>query len=320
MTRMRGEKQQEHKPAPDMKPGDGTNTKPNGKGIGAALESESDASTAPDFSEEALALLFTAKYEATLRHVAEWGTWLRFTGTVWEFDKTRKAWSLARSICRQQAQLVARASNKKSSLKRTIASAKTRAAVISLASDDRRHAATVDQWDTDPWLLNTPRGVIDLRTGVRRDHRAEDYLTKLTAVAPDAACQIPLWKAFLKKITDQNLGLEKFIQRALGYSITGITREQALFFCYGAGGNGKGVLASTFSGIVAEYHRASTFETFAASHSNNDRHPTELAALRGARFVTVAETEQGRRWNETRIKQLTGEDVISARFMRQDLF
>jgi putative DNA primase/helicase len=300
--------------------GDDEPTAPGSAGLGPNGTTPGGTSLggtpAPAFSEEYLALLFTAKYEASLRYVAKWGTWLRFTDTVWEFDDTRKAWSLAREICRGQAAQI----NKGNSLKRTIASAKTRAAVISLASDDPRHAATIDQWDTDPWLLNTPGGVIDLRTGVRRDHRAEDYLTKLTAVAPDAACPIPLWKAFLSKVTNQDEKLEGFIQRALGYSLTGSIKEHALFFCYGAGGNGKGVLASTISGIHADYHRASTFETFAASKSNNDRHPTELAALRGARFVTVPETEQGRRWNETRIKQLTGGDLISARFMRQDLF
>jgi putative DNA primase/helicase len=270
---------------------------------------------APPFSEEALALLFTAKHEGTLRYVAEWGTWLRFTGTKWEFDKTRKAWSFARAICRQQATQA-----NKDNMRRIIASAKTRAAVVSLASDDHRHAATTEQWDVDPWLLNTPGGVIDLRNGQRRDNRADDYMTKSTAVAPGASCPIPLWKAHLKKITAQNLDLEKFIQRALGYGITGIIREHALFFCYGVGSNGKGVLMSTVAGIHADYHRASTFETFAASKTIGDRHPTELAALRGARFVTVPETEEGRRWNETRIKQLTGGDMISARFMRQDLF
>ena len=95
-------------------------------------------------------------------------------------------------------------------------------------------------------------------------------------------------------------------------------REHALFFGYGTGANGKSVLLSTVAGILGEYHRTAPIETFTAS--NSDRHPTDLAGLRGARLVTATETEEGRRWAESRIKQLTGGDMVAARFMRQDFF
>jgi putative DNA primase/helicase len=104
----------------------------------------------------------------------------------------------------------------------------------------------------------------------------------------------------------------------LGYSLTGLTREHALFFAYGTGANGKSVLLSTVAGILGDYHKTAPLETFVAS--NGDRHPTDLAGLRGSRLVTASETEEGRRWAEARIKQLTGGDRVSARFMRQDFF
>jgi putative DNA primase/helicase len=100
--------------------------------------------------------------------------------------------------------------------------------------------------------------------------------------------------------------------------LTGLTTEHALFFLYGKGGNGKSVFITTVSGILAEYHRVAPIETFTAAQS--ERHPTDLAGLRGARLVTAVETEEGRRWAESKIKALTGGDKISARFMRQDFF
>ncbi|WP_048863261.1 phage/plasmid primase, P4 family, partial [Acidisphaera rubrifaciens] len=112
--------------------------------------------------------------------------------------------------------------------------------------------------------------------------------------------------------------LVRFLQRAAGYALTGSTREHALFFGYGTGGNGKGVFLNTLAGIFGDYATIAPMETFAATQT--DRHPTELAMLRGARLVTAQETEQGRAWAESRIKSLTGGDPITARFMRADFF
>ena len=141
-------------------------------------------------------------------------------------------------------------------------------------------------------------------------------MTKSTAVGPGGRC--PLFLAFLERITGGDRELVAYIQRVLGYGLTGLTREHALFFGYGTGANGKSVLLSTVAGILGDYHRTAPIETFTAS--NADRHPTEIAGLRGARLVTATETEEGRRWAESRIKQLTGGDTVAARFMRQDFF
>jgi putative DNA primase/helicase len=127
-----------------------------------------------------------------------------------------------------------------------------------------------------------------------------------------------MWLAFLDRITAGDDELIAYLQRVLGYCLTGSTREQILLFGYGRGANGKSVLISTIAGVLGDYHRTAGIETFTASIM--ERHPTELANLRGARLVTSVETEEGRKWAESRIKTLTGGDKIAARFMRQDFF
>jgi putative DNA primase/helicase len=265
----------------------------------------------PEFSDDALALRFAELHAKDLRYVAEWGRWLRYDGMRWQFDDTLVAFDRARVICRAAA-----AECNSLKLAKGLASAKTVAAVERLARCDRRLAATVDQWDADPWLLNTPRGVIDLRTCEMRAHHADDYLTHMTAVAPEGEC--PRWHKFLEEITDKDKGLQDYLQRVSGYALTGVTTEHALFFYFGKGANGKTTFMTAVTGVLADYHRTAPIETFAAAHV--DRHPTELADLRGARLVTANETEEGRRWAESRINMLTGGERVSARFMRQDLF
>jgi putative DNA primase/helicase len=265
----------------------------------------------PAFSYDALALRFADAHFYRLKFVAAWGRWLSNQGTHWQFDDTMAAFDQVRVTCRRAA-----AECNKPKVATTIASAKTVAAVKRLAKADRRIAGTIDQWDADPWLLNTPDGVVDLRTGRMRPHNANDYMTKITAVGPGDNC--PLFLAFLSTITANDPELIAYLRRALGYALSGDTREHALFFGYGTGANGKSILLSTVSGILGAYHRSAPIETFTTN--NGDRHPTDLPGLRGARLVSATETEEGRRWAESRIKQLTGGDVASARFMRQDFF
>ena len=161
-------------------------------------------------------------------------------------------------------------------------------------------------------------GTVDLRTGVLREARPEDGITKVTAVAPAETADCPLWKDFLHKATDGDEGLIAFLQTLCGYAMTGDTSEHLLAFVYGPGGNGKSTFITTITGVMADYHSKAAMETFTESHY--DRHPTDLAALRGARLVTSSETREGRAWDETRIKDMTGGDLVKARFMRCDEF
>jgi putative DNA primase/helicase len=275
------------------------------------VEHEQQDPRPPEFSDEAIAQRFAERHAGDLRYVAAWGKWLRWTGAKWQFDDTLHAFDRARAICREAA-----ISCQKEKVATAVASARTVAAIVSLARADRKLAATVEQWDSDPWSLNTPAGTVDLRTSKMRPHRPDDYITKCTAVAPNGDCE--LWHRFLDRATNGDEGLQCFLQRVIGYSLTGDTSAQALFFGHGTGANGKSVLMDVVAGILGEYHQTAPVETFCAT--NNDQHPTGLAALRGARLVTANETEEGRRWAESRIKQLTGGDRVAARFMRQDFF
>ncbi|MEO8358695.1 MAG: phage/plasmid primase, P4 family [Vicinamibacteria bacterium] len=198
-----------------------------------------------------------------------------------------------------------------------IASAQKRAAVIDLAEDDRRHAATIAQWDADPWLLGTPGGTVDLRSGELREARREDFITRCAAVVP-SAMPTPHWDALLARALDGDLDLVAYLQRVAGYALTGETREHALMFLYGTGANGKSTVLNALSGVLGDYAISAPMESFVAT--TGDRHPTDLAMLRGARLVSASETESGRRWAESKIKALTGGDPISARFMRGDFF
>jgi putative DNA primase/helicase len=141
-------------------------------------------------------------------------------------------------------------------------------------------------------------------------------MTLMTAVAPGGAC--PRWHEFLDVVTGGDAELQKFLQDACGYALTGSTREEILLFLHGGGQNGKSVFIKTIAGVLGDYHMAATMEMFV--DSPYERHPTDMARLRGARLVTAAETEQGRYWAESKIKMLTGGDRIAARFMRQDFF
>ncbi|MDA8051508.1 MAG: phage/plasmid primase, P4 family [Rhodospirillales bacterium] len=285
--------------------------------VEAARRSASSAggseARAPEWSDEALALRFSARHADELRYVAAWGRWYRWTGTVWREDDTLRVFDLARSICREAA-----AQCEDGGTAPRIASAQTVAAVERLARADRRHAATADQWDGDPWLLNTPGGVVDLRTGTLREHQRNEYLTKTTSVAPAERADCPRWLQFLDEITRGDADTIAFLQRAIGYSLTGDIREHAFFFLHGPGGNGKGVLLCSVGDMLGDYARAALQSVVTVSRG--DQHPTEIVALRGARFVSVPEVEDGRAWAEARLKGLTGGDVISARVMRGDPF
>ena len=266
----------------------------------------------PPYSDEALALRFTERYADRLRYVATWSRWWIWNGQHWQYDDTLKVFDFARRVCRGAA------SECDKKFASAVASAKTVAAVERLTRADRRLAATAEQWDADPWLLNTPGGVFDLRLGERRPHDPGYYMTKIAGVAPDAFGPITQWIGFLDRVTGGDAELIAFLQRVVGYALTGVTREHALFFLYGTGANGKTTFLNAITGVMGDYCRIAPIETFTASAT--DRHPTDFAGLRGARLVSAVETEEGRRWAESKIKALTGGDKISARFMRQDFF
>lgn len=279
----------------------------------ALAPEEPQEAAPPEYTDDALALRFSERHKQDARYTAQWGRWHLWNGQRWELDETLRVQELAREVCRQSS---IECLTKHPKLASRLASAQTVSGVERLARADRRHAATAEQWDADPWLLNTPGGVVNLRTGYLRPHARQDYHTKITGSAPGGDC--PLWLKFLNTITAGDVELQAYLQRMAGYALTGSTAEHAVFFLYGTGANGKSVFLSTLSGVFADYGRTAPIEAFIASSS--EHHPTDLASLQGARLVTAVETDAGRKWAESKLKSLTGGDRIAARFMRQDFF
>jgi putative DNA primase/helicase len=192
------------------------------------------------------------------------------------------------------------------------------AGVERFAQADRRFAITQDDWNKDNYLFATPGGTVELRAGKLRTADPVDRISKIAAVTPLEKAECPLWLTFLNEATGGDIEVVAFLKRWFGYCLTGDTREHALVFCCGPGGNGKSVLLSTVTRILGDYARVAAMETFVDCRF--DRHSTDLAMLAGARLVTASETEEGRAWAESKLKQLTGGDQITARFMRQDNF
>ena len=262
-------------------------------------------------TEDGLALAFSHEFAEDWRYCAPWGKWLVWNGVRWNVDKALYVQHLCRKVARVGS-LFAEGPKQKSRL----ASAGTMSAIERIVRSEPRHSATVEEWDANPWLLNTPGGIVDLKTGMRGPHNRERRMTKVTTATPQGLC--PVWRNFLVNVTGGDEELQHYLQRVVGYCLTGDISTHALFFLYGTGANGKSVFVNVVSTVLGDYAANAPMDTF--METRTDRHPTDLAGLRGARFVSATETEQGRRWNESKIKAITGGDDITARLMHQDFF
>jgi putative DNA primase/helicase len=267
-------------------------------------------------SEDALADHFAAVHCDKWRFVKLWGSWLEWRGDGWHKDETGKSDRMCIEITRQ-ALYWTEAAQLTPDGKRRISSKRTAGAIRDMAANDRRIAATVDQWDRDSWLLGVPGGVVDLETGQLIGAEPDQYITKRCSVAPEPG-PCPHWIGLLERVTQGDAALLAYLQRLCGYILTGETREECFAFVYGPAQTGKSTFIRVVSEILGEYHCKASMETF--TESRHERHAEELAVLAGARLVTAVETEEGRRWNESRIKALTGRDRIRARFMRENSF
>jgi putative DNA primase/helicase len=263
-------------------------------------------------TEDSVALAFRDKYEGQLLYCHDEGSWFHWTGFHWKRERTGLAFEWTRQHVRELTQ------DQSASTRQKCNKTSFAAGVEKFSRTERAFAAQSADWDADHFLLGTPAGTVDLRTGEVFSPRPEDRITRMTEAGPSDPADCPLWLKFLREATGADDDLIRFLQQWCGYCLTGVIREHALVFVYGGGGNGKGVFMNTVSGIMGEYATMAAMDTFTASRS--DKHPTDLARLKGARLVTASETEKGHSWAEARIKALTGGDKIAARFMRQDFF
>lgn len=268
------------------------------------------------FGDDALAVEWVKQHSENWRYVALWDTWHEWDGSRWAPIEGNKHFHLARLITRE-ALLWPGADKLQARDLRRVNSASMAASILRVAKADPAIEANSDQWDTNPMLAGIPGGVIDLSVCKVIEAEREQYITKRLSVAPEKSPPT-LWIEFLQRVTDGDKDLIDYLQRFAGYCLTGETREHALAFLYGTGANGKTTFVETLLHILQDYGLSTGMETLSEQHTT--QHSTEIARLRGARLVASEETSSGARWNEARIKRLTGGGRIAARKMRQDDF
>jgi putative DNA primase/helicase len=189
---------------------------------------------------------------------------------------------------------------------------------IEMASSDPKVALEPGDLDRDTMLLNVKNGSIELATMTFREHRQEDYCTRQAGVAYDPAAECPTWKYFLAQVFNGNEELETFVQRAVGYSLTGDVSEQCFFILYGTGSNGKSTLLEVVTQLLGHYAARTPVETIMIKKDAGI--PNDVARLKGARLVHTVETEAGKRLAESMVKSLTGGDTMVARFLHAEFF
>jgi putative DNA primase/helicase len=193
-----------------------------------------------------------------------------------------------------------------------------RKAFIEAASwipDLNLHTGDVDK---DPWLFNVKNGTVDLRAGEFREQRREDFITKMANVDFDENAECPTWRQFIREIMGCNASLVYFLQCAAGMVLTGDTSEQTMFILFGSGANGKSTFLNTLMKVLGDYSIATPTETF--MKKTGEQISNDIARLRGMRLVTTTEAEQGKRLSEPLIKQITGNDALTARFLYGEFF
>jgi putative DNA primase/helicase len=274
-------------------------------------------------------------FDLDARYVSKSKKWLFWAGGRWERDDRLSAMTRTRKYLRAfSTQLIQAADQEAAGLEprkaaelqswarreaRKLRDKDTISAIELLARSNLASAASPDWFDHGPMLLGTPKGTVDLRTGLLREARREDMISKLTACGPaEPGTEPTLLLKVLRRIFRENEEVIRFLQRLLGYALTGLTVEHKLVFFYGTGRNGKGVIMNTASHIWGDYARNASTDLFLTS--NFSQHPTGLAGLHGARLVLGSEIPKGVNWNEARLKDLTGGDRLTARYMRGDYF
>lgn len=262
----------------------------------------------------------------SIRYVSAWGKWLTWTGNRWDIDTELSVQEFARGVSDElfnaalgmpketKAEAEAASKAMKFALRSRNSNAIT--AMISLARADVR--LSHDELDRELWLLPVENGTIDLRSGELIESKREHYSTKCAGVAYDAAATCPTWEALLWRIFGGDVELIGAIQRAVGYSLTGDVGEQCLLFLQGSGRNGKSTFVKTLKRLLGDF--GTNAPRGMLELKGQDSHPAELAGLHGRRMVICQETTQGKRWDESLVKVITGGDGITARRMREDFW
>lgn len=268
---------------------------------------------------------FVAMYGQRVRFDHTRESWLLWTGSKWQYDETRRIETLVAETVRSiysEAEKLSESEDRKrlakwatdsESLNRRWAAEATARGIggIGIISTDL---------DADPWLLNVQNGVIDLKSTAFLPHDHRYLCSKLAGGAYREGATAPWFESFVARIFDGNADLIEFVRRAVGYTLTGVTDSQAVFFAYGSGANGKSTFLEIIALLLGEYYRKAPSDLILLKRSDASGATPDLAGLRGVRLVVLQEIEAGRRLHESRLKDLTGGDTITARHLYGEPF
>lgn len=251
-------------------------------------------------------------------------SWLYYDGRKWCFDVTGSIYCMADEIVKTMQndmdyfvknapQSWGDPGDVEKNFMKHLKQSRSNRAKESMVKELQHHVPiTPDQLDTHKSLLNTPNGIINLRTGELMQHDREKYITKITNTEYTDKIDHPLWDKFLYDIFNGDTELIKFVQKSVGYSLTGSTAEQCMFFCYGEGNNGKSTFIDVIASALGDYVSNIQAKSLIVKNNSGSSSSEDIARLKGARFVTSSESNEGARLDESLIKQLTGGDSVTA--------
>jgi putative DNA primase/helicase len=291
---------------------------PNGNGAGGAPTAASYRLT--DWGN---AQRFVRDHGGKVRYCYSWGKWLVWDGKRWRVDDSGEVVRLMKEAVRGIYTEAAAEEDDKVRKELAIHARRSESKAritdaLYLARSEPGVPVSPADLDADPWLFNTASGTIDLRTTEVHKHRREDLITKIAPVEYDPEAEAPRFAQFVSEVFDGDEGLITFVQRFAGYSLTGSTEERALAILHGSGKNGKTTLVELLRDVLGDYARNTDIETVLRK-----RHAgisNDVAALKGARLVSTAEVEKGRALAESKVKNLTGTDTVTARFLFAEPF
>ena len=265
---------------------------------------------------------FVRDHLRNVRHVHQWTKWLVWDGKRWAVDESGELQRLGKfTVENIRSEAIVATKRDREDLERWQRRSESDSsiqAMLRLARSEPGVGILPQHLDADPLLLNCQNGTLDLKTNELHEHRREDLITKLAPVDYDPVARCPRWEEFLEEIFASDAELITFVQKAIGYALTGNMREQAIFLLHGTGANGKTTFLETVRAMLGDYARNTNFSAFLQGQNSTARN--DLARLVGARFVTASEVEEGRRLSEDVIKQITGGEPLTVRFLYGEFF
>ncbi|WP_193771380.1 phage/plasmid primase, P4 family [Candidatus Magnetaquicoccus inordinatus] len=285
----------------------------------------------PAVSEELLAesdlgnaRMVVQQHGEDLRYVRQWNRWYVWNGSHWQQDETEEVVRRCKGSILSLLQRVDESvyATEKNARFRFALRSQSRAAIenaICLARNEPQVILRPEELDSDPWLLNCSNGTLSLRDGQLRAHRREDLLSRSLPVVYDAQAEAPLWEKFIDRIMGHDPERVEFLRKAVGYTLSGDTSEQCFFYCFGVGQNGKSTFLEVIFELLGRYARRLPADSLML-RTQGGAISNDIAGLVGARLVASSEVEEGARLHEAKLKEMTGGDTLTARFLHQEYF